>query len=99
MNTTEILEVVQQVTGFSLTELRHRHRHEPVIDARYLFVLLMVEEGYKHGQIADTLMLRLSVIRYSRLAADKLLRTDKRFKILYLKCIATIAEKEDLECA
>lgn len=95
MTAIELLTIVQQVTGFSLTHLRHVTRNEEVIDARYVFVLLMVEEGYTHKDIADMLMRDLSVIRYSRRIADRLLQSDKRFKTLYLNCITHLTQLED----
>lgn len=95
MTAIELLTIIQQVTGFSLTHLRHLTRNELVLDARYVFVLLMVEEGYTHKDIADMLMRDLTVIRYSRRKADKLLRSDKRFKALYLNCITSLTQIED----
>lgn len=95
MTDIELLKIVQQVTGYSLTHLRHRHRDEAVMDARYVLILLLIEEGYTAKYIADLLMLCLSTFRYSRRTADGLLESDKKFKTLYLNCITQITQLED----
>lgn len=99
MNTTEILEIVQEVTGFTAVELSERQRTEPLIQARYIFLLLMIEEGYGIKVVANQLNIPYETLRYSERKADELLCTDRYFKAIYLKCISKIAEKEDLECA
>lgn len=99
MNTTEIFEIVQEVTGFTAVELGERQRTEPLIQARYVFLLLMIEEGYGLKVVSTHLNTPYETLRYSERKADQLLCTDRQFKAVYLKCIAKIAEKEDLECA
>lgn len=95
MTDIELLTIVQRVTGFSLTHLRHRQREVEILDARYVLILLLLGEGYEPRHIADLLMMPISTVQYSRRTADKLLQTDKRLKALYLTCITHLTEIED----
>lgn len=94
MNLREILKVTETITGKSYECIVSMDRHQDVIFARYLIVVIGHEEGYKNSEIAKFIGVSPSGITHALKTIDNLLMNNKFFKRKYLACIAEISKNE-----
>lgn len=95
MTTGEIIELVEKETGIKKAVFNVRPQRVEVRDARRLMITLMREEGYKVNEIIKAIGAGRYMYYYDVQETDKLLTTDKQFKLKYLACIKRIADLED----
>jgi hypothetical protein len=81
-------------TGIPLVEMVKDKRNEN-LEARYLAIVLMHEEGYSAPEMAKALGIHRTSPHHALKSVDDLLSTYKPFKRMYLACIKRIADKEN----
>ncbi len=96
MTTDEIIFIVQLMTKVSLNAML-KARKGTALNAKYVAILIMQEEGFKPDDIADVLDMKRNSIYWSLGRIAGLILEDKEFKKMYLDCIAYIANNEDKE--
>lgn len=90
MKLTAIQELVERIAGCEIT----KSRQTAVINARYVFMLLAIEEHHARRNLWRHLDTNRDTTNYSLKKANVLLQVDKPFKALYLRCIAEITKHE-----
>ncbi|SDG31767.1 dnaA protein helix-turn-helix [Pedobacter terrae] len=94
MKGTDVIAIVEKQTGFTVAQMKATRKDE-VIKPRYLLTLLLHEEGWSAGRIAELFTRNRTGTGQALKNADRLLGNDKSFKENYLACVAKITEIED----
>lgn len=97
MRAAEIMELVADVCGVSITDLRSKSRFAHIQNAKYIAVMLMREECVSEDIIQRFFpeQSRISLQYHWPDAFESLITSDRNFKAQYLACIARISEQDD----
>jgi hypothetical protein len=102
MKIEEIILIVQRVSMVPFTHMLKAKSGSKgtAINAKYVAILIMHEEGYKPDDIADVMQFGRTAVYWSLGRISSLIENDKEFKNMYLDCIKYIAEmEEEILCA
>lgn len=92
MTKEEIIDLVIAETGLTMGEMKGCR--EDCVFSRYLIIVLMHEEGFSKIAIAKVFNVDRTGIYGNLTTIDNLLTFNKKFKSMYLACIARIAATE-----
>jgi len=95
MKPSEVIKIVEDVTGISLDDMKKR---KPVTNlfARYSAMLLMVSEcAANDAVISQYFAIGPGNVRNALMTADSLLQTNKTFKKIFMSCMGKLTEMED----
>jgi hypothetical protein len=90
----DIITLVQTLTGIELAGMK-RSKPETALFARYVAIVIMIEEGYSKPEVAACFEVDRTSVYYALKSVDDLLVYNKKFKKMYLACIKRIAEMEE----
>ncbi|MEZ2337655.1 hypothetical protein AB6735_18560 [Mucilaginibacter sp. RCC_168] len=94
MTIAEIIELVKDVTGVQVDELGRRVQTYPTY-ARYVAMMLMIEEGYDLSAIAASLNMHRSSPCKALPVIDDKLQSDQLIKKIYMACGERMADLEE----
>lgn len=95
MTTEEILSIVFDELEIPLNAMKSSHRDD-VMDAKYIVILMMHEEGYKPTHISQLFGGDRTGAYHALNKANSLLDYHYPFKQKYLRCIANMARREEV---
>lgn len=95
MNPAMIFSIVEEVLGITRQTMINSSK-DVVMDAKYVAILMMHEEGLSLSRMSEEFETDRSAIHKSLKAANIYLGNNRWVKSKYLSCIANMARREEM---